>query len=170
MFKSIGKNIIAILRKLYLLNWPYALLFRNPNFGTHGHSHRTRTRWPEYTIASQRYILFDGGMDEFPIESHFVDERINFWNNVVPGILGIPDGSSNKISYGTCPGMSEWTPERTFKQGHNHYHVKERNFKRGHSHYHVKAVPEKAHSKPPSQYGLIAMVTALFAMTGMVGK
>ena len=46
---------------------------RNPNLGTHGLSHHTLTRWPESALYNVRC-----GMDEFPIESHFVGERINF--------------------------------------------------------------------------------------------
>ena len=59
-------------------------IFRNPNVGDHGQS--SLTHWPEYNVTTQNYIRFQGGLDEFSVESHYVANRLYFWTDFVPTI------------------------------------------------------------------------------------
>ena len=60
--------------------------YRNPNAGDDGQS--SLTLWPEYDTTTLSYIRFKGGLDAFPIESHYVADRMNFWLDFVPVIYG----------------------------------------------------------------------------------
>lgn len=39
---------------------------------------------PAYDAKSQQYIRFHANMTSFPVESHFVADRVHFWNSSVP--------------------------------------------------------------------------------------
>ena len=74
---------------IYLLRYN----FRNPNHGGKGLS--SLTRWPRYDGKYQRYIRLKGGLQDFPIESHYLAKRVYFWNSIIPLILGT-DGLESK--------------------------------------------------------------------------
>ena len=45
----------------------------------------TLTQWPSYDITSQQYIRLRANL--FTIESHFVADRVHFWNSLAPVLV-----------------------------------------------------------------------------------
>ena len=78
MFVTLNSSII--------LSFLYRYRYSNPNVGDDGQS--LLTRWPEYDTTTQSYIRFKGGLDAFPVESHYIADRMNFWLDFVPVIYG----------------------------------------------------------------------------------
>ena len=44
------------------------------------------TNWPDYELEGQNYIMLQGNVLSFPVESHFAASRMRFWNTFEPSL------------------------------------------------------------------------------------
>lgn len=74
-------------------------IYRNPNIGTDGQT--LLTIWPEYDVTSEICIRFKGGLGDYPIETRYIADRMNFWHNFVPVVYERCDKECE-----TCPPLT----------------------------------------------------------------
>lgn len=47
----------------------------------------TLSEWPKFNLASQRYLNFQSKLDQ--VSQYLFAREVNFWRNIVPGIMDI---------------------------------------------------------------------------------
>ena len=78
------------------------IYFSNPNMKDSLSS--ALTQWPSYNTSSQQYIRLKANQSAFPIESHYIANRIHFWNTLAPVLMEQCDNDCSKCGQDSAAG------------------------------------------------------------------